>query len=201
MAFPSLTCGLFCTTSPLFVSLQVEQLFCLGLRSRSECLKLLEMCDWNLEVASTQMLDNYGSAPRQRYYTWVATGGHFHCFIVTLSTALPGSRRAVAALLSSPLNHLPIHKQSIAAVKFHSVHECDRNDLECQEPSLGAFTLGTWAHIQAQLTPEVWFQTRPLWSWARFVHGNMEVCCCSSQRVEFPQCFLSFSKLAQFIQQ
>uniref|UniRef100_A0A3P8U7A7 Activated CDC42 kinase 1 n=1 Tax=Amphiprion percula TaxID=161767 RepID=A0A3P8U7A7_AMPPE len=45
----------------------VEQLFCLGLRSRSECLKLLEMCDWNLEVASTQMLDNYGSTTRQRY--------------------------------------------------------------------------------------------------------------------------------------
>uniref|UniRef100_A0A672YQU0 Activated CDC42 kinase 1 n=1 Tax=Sphaeramia orbicularis TaxID=375764 RepID=A0A672YQU0_9TELE len=47
--------------------LKVEQLFCLGLRTRSECLKLLEMCDWNLEVASTQMLDNYGSTTRQRY--------------------------------------------------------------------------------------------------------------------------------------
>lgn len=46
--------------------LQVEQLFCLGLRSRSECLKLLETCDWNLEVASTQMLDSYGSTTRQR---------------------------------------------------------------------------------------------------------------------------------------
>uniref|UniRef100_A0A3B4WSA0 Tyrosine kinase, non-receptor, 2b n=1 Tax=Seriola lalandi dorsalis TaxID=1841481 RepID=A0A3B4WSA0_SERLL len=46
--------------------LKVEQLFCLGLRSRSDCLKLLEMCDWNLEVASTQMLDNYGSTTRQR---------------------------------------------------------------------------------------------------------------------------------------
>ncbi|XP_027140912.1 activated CDC42 kinase 1 isoform X3 [Larimichthys crocea] len=46
--------------------LKVEQLFCLGLKSRSECLKLLEMCDWNLEVASTQMLDNYGSTTRQR---------------------------------------------------------------------------------------------------------------------------------------
>ncbi|XP_029930708.1 activated CDC42 kinase 1 isoform X2 [Myripristis murdjan] len=46
--------------------LKVEQLFCLGLRSRTECLKLLEMCDWNLEVASTQMLDNYGSTARQR---------------------------------------------------------------------------------------------------------------------------------------
>ncbi|XP_076018355.1 tyrosine kinase, non-receptor, 2b isoform X2 [Genypterus blacodes] len=46
--------------------LKVEQLFCLGLRSRTECIKLLEMCDWNLEVASTQMLDNYGSTTRQR---------------------------------------------------------------------------------------------------------------------------------------
>ncbi|KAM9790995.1 activated CDC42 kinase 1-like isoform 6-T8 [Syngnathus typhle] len=46
--------------------LKVEQLFCLGLRSRSECLKLLEMCDWNLEVASTQMLDNYESTTQQR---------------------------------------------------------------------------------------------------------------------------------------
>lgn len=46
--------------------LQVEQLFCLGLRSRPECLKLLETCDWNLEVASTQMLDSYGSTTGQR---------------------------------------------------------------------------------------------------------------------------------------
>lgn len=46
--------------------LKVEQLFCLGLRSRAECLKLLEMCDWNLEVASTQMLDNYGSTRQRR---------------------------------------------------------------------------------------------------------------------------------------
>ncbi|KAM3604969.1 uncharacterized protein V6R79_018875 [Siganus canaliculatus] len=46
--------------------LKVEQLFCLGLRSRSDCLKLLEMCDWNLEAASIQMLDNYGSTTRQR---------------------------------------------------------------------------------------------------------------------------------------
>ncbi|XP_072297212.1 tyrosine kinase, non-receptor, 2b isoform X3 [Eucyclogobius newberryi] len=46
--------------------LKVEQLFCLGLRSRAECLKLLAMCDWNLEVASTQMLVSYGSTTRQR---------------------------------------------------------------------------------------------------------------------------------------
>ncbi|XP_053739168.1 tyrosine kinase, non-receptor, 2b isoform X2 [Synchiropus splendidus] len=45
--------------------LKVEQLFCLGLRSRSECQKLLEMCDWNLEVAGTQMLDGYGARQRR----------------------------------------------------------------------------------------------------------------------------------------
>lgn len=68
---PSLSPGFFLrlSSSLLSVSLQVEQLFCLGLRSRPECLKLLEMCDWNLEVASTQMLDNYGSTTRQRYCT------------------------------------------------------------------------------------------------------------------------------------
>ncbi|XP_029970887.1 activated CDC42 kinase 1 isoform X3 [Salarias fasciatus] len=46
--------------------LKVEQLFCLGLRSRSDCLQLLEECDWNLEAAGTQMLDSYGSTSRQR---------------------------------------------------------------------------------------------------------------------------------------
>lgn len=44
----------------------MEQLFCLGLRNRSECVKLLEMCDWNLEEASTQILEDYGSITRQR---------------------------------------------------------------------------------------------------------------------------------------
>uniref|UniRef100_A0A1A7XMW6 non-specific protein-tyrosine kinase n=1 Tax=Iconisemion striatum TaxID=60296 RepID=A0A1A7XMW6_9TELE len=47
--------------------LKVEQLFCLGLRSRADCLKLLEMCDWDLEMASTQMLDDYGSAIKQSW--------------------------------------------------------------------------------------------------------------------------------------
>uniref|UniRef100_A0A672Q309 Activated CDC42 kinase 1 n=1 Tax=Sinocyclocheilus grahami TaxID=75366 RepID=A0A672Q309_SINGR len=48
---------------PLFPSFgaQVEQLFCLGLKTRVECHKILEMCDWNLELASTQLLDSYGS--------------------------------------------------------------------------------------------------------------------------------------------
>uniref|UniRef100_A0A3P8WN04 Activated CDC42 kinase 1 n=3 Tax=Cynoglossus semilaevis TaxID=244447 RepID=A0A3P8WN04_CYNSE len=46
--------------------LKVEQLFCLGLRSRAECLQLLATCDWNLELASTQMLDNYGSSRQRR---------------------------------------------------------------------------------------------------------------------------------------
>uniref|UniRef100_A0A8C1Z7I8 Activated CDC42 kinase 1 n=1 Tax=Cyprinus carpio TaxID=7962 RepID=A0A8C1Z7I8_CYPCA len=40
--------------------LKVEQLFCLGLKTRVECHKILEMCDWNLELASTQLLDSYG---------------------------------------------------------------------------------------------------------------------------------------------
>ena len=65
---PSLPPAFFVQLMCVCVSLQVEQLFCLGLGSRSECLKLLETWDWNLEVASTQMLDNYGST-RQRYCT------------------------------------------------------------------------------------------------------------------------------------
>lgn len=43
------------------VGVQVEQLFCLGLKTRLECQQILEMYDWNLEFASTQMLDSYGS--------------------------------------------------------------------------------------------------------------------------------------------
>uniref|UniRef100_A0AAQ5XTP3 Non-specific protein-tyrosine kinase n=1 Tax=Amphiprion ocellaris TaxID=80972 RepID=A0AAQ5XTP3_AMPOC len=40
--------------------LKVEQLFRLGLRSRAECEELLQRCQWNLEQASTLMLDAYG---------------------------------------------------------------------------------------------------------------------------------------------
>ncbi|XP_061777545.1 activated CDC42 kinase 1-like isoform X3 [Nerophis ophidion] len=40
--------------------LKVEQLFRLGLRSRSECEALLRRCQWNLEQASSLMLDAYG---------------------------------------------------------------------------------------------------------------------------------------------
>ncbi|KAG5285606.1 hypothetical protein AALO_G00005310 [Alosa alosa] len=46
--------------------LKVEQLFCLGLKSRVECLNLLEMFDWNLEMASTQLLDSYGAVKQRR---------------------------------------------------------------------------------------------------------------------------------------
>ncbi|XP_062844137.1 tyrosine kinase, non-receptor, 2b isoform X2 [Trichomycterus rosablanca] len=46
--------------------LKVEQLFCLGLKSRPECHKILEMCDWNLELASTQLLDFFGSSKQRR---------------------------------------------------------------------------------------------------------------------------------------
>ena len=48
-------------------SLQVEQLFCLGVGTRAECLKLLEVCEWSLELASTQLLDSWGSTTTQRY--------------------------------------------------------------------------------------------------------------------------------------
>ncbi|XP_061569681.1 activated CDC42 kinase 1 isoform X1 [Cololabis saira] len=40
--------------------LKVEQLFRLGLRSRDECEELLQRCQWNLEQASTVLLDTYG---------------------------------------------------------------------------------------------------------------------------------------------
>uniref|UniRef100_A0A8C1SA81 Activated CDC42 kinase 1 n=1 Tax=Cyprinus carpio TaxID=7962 RepID=A0A8C1SA81_CYPCA len=40
--------------------LKVEQLFRLGLKARPECMEALERCSWNLEQASTQMLDSYG---------------------------------------------------------------------------------------------------------------------------------------------
>ncbi|XP_066523157.1 activated CDC42 kinase 1 isoform X2 [Hoplias malabaricus] len=46
--------------------LKVEQLFRLGLKPRPECVELLQRCNWNLEQASTQMLDSYGPS-RQRY--------------------------------------------------------------------------------------------------------------------------------------
>ncbi|CAB1341040.1 unnamed protein product [Coregonus sp. 'balchen'] len=40
--------------------IQVEQLFRLGLRSRTECQEVLERCQWNLEQARTMLLDSYG---------------------------------------------------------------------------------------------------------------------------------------------
>lgn len=40
---------------------QVDQLFSLGLRSRSECEELLQRCDWNLEESSTLILESAGS--------------------------------------------------------------------------------------------------------------------------------------------
>ncbi|KAG5847305.1 hypothetical protein ANANG_G00124610 [Anguilla anguilla] len=46
--------------------LKAKQLFCLGLKTRVECLKILEMYDWNLELASTQLLDSYGSVRQRR---------------------------------------------------------------------------------------------------------------------------------------
>ncbi|XP_064241665.1 activated CDC42 kinase 1 isoform X6 [Passer domesticus] len=46
--------------------LKVEQLFCLGLKSRGECQRVLEMFDWNLAQASSHLLDPY-SATRQKW--------------------------------------------------------------------------------------------------------------------------------------
>lgn len=48
--------------SPCPVPLQVEQLFCLGLKSRVECHRVLEMFDWNLAQASSHLLDPYSTA-------------------------------------------------------------------------------------------------------------------------------------------
>ncbi|KAJ7421253.1 tyrosine kinase non receptor 2 [Pitangus sulphuratus] len=42
--------------------LKVEQLFCLGLKSRGDCQRVLEMFDWNLEQASSHLLDPYSTA-------------------------------------------------------------------------------------------------------------------------------------------
>ncbi|XP_012995153.2 activated CDC42 kinase 1 isoform X2 [Esox lucius] len=40
--------------------LKVEQLFRLGLHSRSECKEVLERCQWDLEQAGTLLLESYG---------------------------------------------------------------------------------------------------------------------------------------------
>ncbi|KAL7991137.1 hypothetical protein Chor_014567 [Crotalus horridus] len=43
------------------LALIVEQLFCLGLKTRLECHKVLEMFNWNLEQASSHLLDPYNA--------------------------------------------------------------------------------------------------------------------------------------------
>ncbi|KAM4772210.1 activated CDC42 kinase 1 isoform 2-T2 [Rhinophrynus dorsalis] len=45
--------------------LKVEQLFCLGLKTRVECHKVLEMFDWNLETASSHLLDSYSGTQQK----------------------------------------------------------------------------------------------------------------------------------------
>uniref|UniRef100_A0A8C5MZZ4 Activated CDC42 kinase 1 n=1 Tax=Leptobrachium leishanense TaxID=445787 RepID=A0A8C5MZZ4_9ANUR len=47
--------------------LKVEQLFCLGLKTRVECHKVLEMFDWNLETASSHLLDSYSSGHQKKH--------------------------------------------------------------------------------------------------------------------------------------
>ncbi|XP_077682216.1 activated CDC42 kinase 1 isoform X3 [Eretmochelys imbricata] len=46
--------------------LKVEQLFCLGLKTRGECYRVLEMFDWNLEQASCHLLDPASAARQKR---------------------------------------------------------------------------------------------------------------------------------------
>nr|XP_033814230.1 activated CDC42 kinase 1 isoform X3 [Geotrypetes seraphini] len=46
--------------------LKVEQLFCLGLKTRMECQKVLEMFDWNLELASAHLLESYSTSRQKR---------------------------------------------------------------------------------------------------------------------------------------
>ncbi|XP_070609913.1 activated CDC42 kinase 1 isoform X2 [Erythrolamprus reginae] len=46
--------------------LKVEQLFCLGLKTRVECHKVLEMFNWNLEQASSHLLDPYNASQLKR---------------------------------------------------------------------------------------------------------------------------------------
>ncbi|XP_061204802.1 activated CDC42 kinase 1 isoform X5 [Neopsephotus bourkii] len=46
--------------------LKVEQLFCLGLKSRVECHRVLEMFDWNLAQASSHLLDPYSTTRQKR---------------------------------------------------------------------------------------------------------------------------------------
>ncbi|KAM9544234.1 activated CDC42 kinase 1 isoform 7-T7 [Guaruba guarouba] len=46
--------------------LKVEQLFCLGLKSRVECHRVLEMFDWNLAQASSHLLDPHSTTRQKR---------------------------------------------------------------------------------------------------------------------------------------
>ncbi|XP_029471577.1 activated CDC42 kinase 1 isoform X2 [Rhinatrema bivittatum] len=46
--------------------LKVEQLFCLGLKTRVECQRVLETLDWNLELASAHLLESYSTARQKR---------------------------------------------------------------------------------------------------------------------------------------
>ncbi|XP_015685783.1 activated CDC42 kinase 1-like, partial [Protobothrops mucrosquamatus] len=46
--------------------LKVEQLFCLGLKTRLDCHKVLEMFNWNLEQASSHLLDPYTAGQLKR---------------------------------------------------------------------------------------------------------------------------------------
>lgn len=49
--------------------LKVEQLFRLGLRSRTECEEILQRCQWNLEESSRLLLDTYPNKTCKRKHT------------------------------------------------------------------------------------------------------------------------------------
>ncbi|XP_078266392.1 tyrosine kinase, non-receptor, 2b isoform X4 [Rhinoraja longicauda] len=65
ISFDSSTGKMDCFTPTEKIKI-VEQLFCLGLKTRSECQKILEMFDWNLELASCHLLDTYSAARHRR---------------------------------------------------------------------------------------------------------------------------------------
>ncbi|XP_055501513.1 tyrosine kinase, non-receptor, 2b isoform X8 [Leucoraja erinacea] len=65
ISFESSTGKMDCFTPTEKIKI-VEQLFCLGLKTRSECQKILEKFDWNLELASCHLLDTYSAARHRR---------------------------------------------------------------------------------------------------------------------------------------
>ncbi|KAK0143669.1 Activated CDC42 kinase 1 [Merluccius polli] len=66
--------------------LKVEQLFRLGLRSRSECVEVLEQSQWHLEEASTIILDTHTLQGSRYTHTHTHTEQHVHTHAIILNT-------------------------------------------------------------------------------------------------------------------